>query len=111
MAHVITFYSFKGGTGRSMALANVGCLLAQGIASKNGKGVLAIDWDLEAPGLHRYFRNRLLNASDLRDENSIDENPGLIDLLRIIDERFKASLSLNLETEEPTMQVLETVDF
>src|SRR3989440_12218630 len=47
---IITFYSYKGGTGRSMALANVAWILAS-----NGKRVLAIDWDLEAPGLHRYF--------------------------------------------------------
>lgn len=48
---IITFYSFKGGVGRSMALANVAVLLAR--ASKR---VLCIDWDLEAPGLDRYFR-------------------------------------------------------
>src|SRR5271166_3529084 len=48
---VITFYSYKGGTGRSMALTNVAWMLAL-----NGERVLAIDWDLEAPGLHRYFR-------------------------------------------------------
>ncbi len=47
---VITFYSYKGGTGRSMALAHVAWILAS-----NGKKVLAIDWDLEAPGLHRFF--------------------------------------------------------
>jgi hypothetical protein len=47
---IITFYSYKGGTGRSMALANVAWILAS-----NGKRVLAVDWDLEAPGLHRYF--------------------------------------------------------
>jgi cellulose biosynthesis protein BcsQ len=47
---VITFYSYKGGVGRSMALANVATLLAQ-----RGKRVLALDFDLEAPGLHRYF--------------------------------------------------------
>jgi len=47
---VITFYSYKGGTGRSMALANVAWILAS-----NRKRVLVIDWDLEAPGLHRYF--------------------------------------------------------
>jgi MinD-like ATPase involved in chromosome partitioning or flagellar assembly len=43
---VITFYSYKGGTGRSMALTNVAWMLAL-----NGERVLAIDWDLEAPGL------------------------------------------------------------
>lgn len=50
---IISFYSYKGGVGRSMALANVAVLLAQ-----RGKKVLAIDLDLEAPGLHRYFQNR-----------------------------------------------------
>jgi hypothetical protein len=47
---IITFYSYKGGTGRSMILANVAWILAS-----NCKRVLAVDWDLEAPGLHRYF--------------------------------------------------------
>jgi predicted acylesterase/phospholipase RssA len=47
---ILTFYSYKGGTGRSMLLANIAWLLAC-----SGKKVLAIDWDLEAPGLHRYF--------------------------------------------------------
>jgi hypothetical protein len=48
---IITFYSYKGGVGRSMALANVAWLLS----NKYGKKVLAVDWDLEAPGLHRFF--------------------------------------------------------
>lgn len=47
---VTTFYSYKGGSGRSMALSNVAWALAT-----NGEKVLAIDWDLEAPGLNRYF--------------------------------------------------------
>jgi MinD-like ATPase involved in chromosome partitioning or flagellar assembly len=42
---IVTFYSFKGGTGRSMALANVAWILAA-----NGKRVLAADWDLSHPG-------------------------------------------------------------
>jgi Mrp family chromosome partitioning ATPase len=50
LGRVITFYSYKGGTGRSMALANVAWILAL-----NGRRVLTMDWDLEAPGLHRYF--------------------------------------------------------
>ncbi|MDW5328218.1 FxSxx-COOH system tetratricopeptide repeat protein [Plantactinospora sp. KLBMP9567] len=47
---VVTFYSFKGGTGRTMALANVAWILAA-----NGKKVLVADWDLESPGLHRFY--------------------------------------------------------
>jgi CobQ/CobB/MinD/ParA nucleotide binding domain len=55
---LITFYSYKGGVGRTQALANVGTLL-----SVWGYRVLCVDWDLEAPGLHRYF-DRWLSASD-----------------------------------------------
>ena len=51
---IITFYSYKGGTGRSMALANIACLLAKQLA-KTSQRVLVMDWDLEAPGLHRFF--------------------------------------------------------
>ncbi|MEU7867653.1 FxSxx-COOH system tetratricopeptide repeat protein [Dactylosporangium sp. NPDC049140] len=47
---VITFYSYKGGTGRTMALANVAWILAA-----NGHRVLVADWDLESPALHRFF--------------------------------------------------------
>ena len=74
---VITFYSFKGGTGRSMALVNIATTIAQ----RNGNRVLAVDWDLEAPGLHSYFRPylKMTGASD-RDEQ-IAHSPGLIELL------------------------------
>jgi MinD-like ATPase involved in chromosome partitioning or flagellar assembly len=47
---VVTFYSYKGGVGRSFALANIAVLLARW-----GFRVLTVDWDLEAPGLHAYF--------------------------------------------------------
>lgn len=50
MSSIVTFYSYKGGVGRSMALANIAILLA-----RRGLRVLAVDWDLEAPGLERYF--------------------------------------------------------
>ncbi|WP_372364499.1 KGGVGR-motif variant AAA ATPase [Candidatus Uabimicrobium sp. HlEnr_7] len=63
----ITFYSYKGGTGRSMALANTAWALAS-----SGYNVLAIDWDLEAPGLHRYFDPFLLDP-DLENTKGIIE--------------------------------------
>jgi formylglycine-generating enzyme required for sulfatase activity/cellulose biosynthesis protein BcsQ len=67
---IVTFYSYKGGTGRSMALANVGWVLAS-----SGKRVLAIDWDLEAPGLHRYFEPFLA-------DKSLKQSTGIIDFVR-----------------------------
>ncbi len=45
------FYSYKGGSGRSVASANVATALA-----KLGKRVLIVDMDFEAPGLHTIFR-------------------------------------------------------
>src|SRR5262249_55882663 len=68
---VITFYSYKGGTGRTMALANVACLLAKRLPT--GQRVLAIDWDLEAPGLH-YYLNPPVGT------NVFPQRPGIIEL-------------------------------
>jgi len=48
---IVTFYSYKGGCGRTMALANTAWILAA-----NGKRVLTVDWDLEAPGLDKFYR-------------------------------------------------------
>ena len=64
---IVTFYSYKGGTGRSMLLANVAWILAA-----NGRRVLAIDWDLEAPGLHKYFQPFLLDKGLTETEGVID---------------------------------------
>jgi tetratricopeptide (TPR) repeat protein len=54
LGKIITFYSYKGGTGRSMAVANIACLIGKSLA-RTSKRVLVMDWDLEAPGLHRFF--------------------------------------------------------
>jgi len=69
LGNIITFYSYKGGTGRSMAVANIAWILAS-----SGKRVLTVDWDLEAPGLHRYY-TPFLSDKDLTGSE------GLIDLL------------------------------
>ena len=63
----ITFYSFKGGVGRSMAVINVA-----GILAARGFRVLVVDMDLEAPGL-----------SFLADPNAGGESsqPGFVDFL------------------------------
>jgi MinD-like ATPase involved in chromosome partitioning or flagellar assembly len=66
---IITFYSYAGGTGRTSALANIAWILAS-----NGNRVLATDWDLESPGLHRFFAPFL--------ELSLRDAPGVIDLIR-----------------------------
>ena len=75
---VVTFYSYKGGTGRSMALANTACVLAER-ERNDPDAVLVVDWDLEAPGLHRFFPPRLRGDTSAMDLG-LDDQPGLIDV-------------------------------
>jgi hypothetical protein len=46
----VAFYSYKGGVGRSLLLAKAARYLAW-----LGRGVVALDFDFEAPGLHYKF--------------------------------------------------------
>lgn len=64
---IISFYSYMDGSDCTMAVANTAWILAS-----SGKSVLVIDWNLEAPGLHHYFRPflpepELTNAAGLLD--------------------------------------------
>ncbi len=63
--YTATFYSFKGGVGRTMALVNVAVSLAL-----RGRRVLVVDFDLEAPGLDTF--------DVLRPQKEV---PGLIDFV------------------------------
>jgi class 3 adenylate cyclase/cellulose biosynthesis protein BcsQ len=94
---IIVFYSYKGGTGRSMALANVGCLLAD--QSRVDHSVLLVDWDLEAPGLHRFFPEEVA-AGDLGTELGLDHRPGLIDLFLRLDAATPSGAPVSEEDAE-----------
>ena len=99
---VVTFYSYKGGTGRSMALANVASLLARRQPA-GGRGVLAVDWDLEAPGLHRYLRPGR--------EDDDRRQPGLIELFGKLHEAAgAASASAQVGAEQAADELLASVD-
>ena len=69
---IITFYSYKGGTGRTMALANVAWILAS-----SEKRVLCVDWDLESPGLHKFFHPFL-------NESTVSATPGVIEIIPLL---------------------------
>lgn len=84
VGEIITFYSYKGGTGRTMSLTNAACLMARRLI-ENEK-ILMIDWDMEAPGLHCYFRGHILyekygygGAAE-----AISKHPGLIELFSFL---------------------------
>jgi cellulose biosynthesis protein BcsQ len=90
---IITFYSYKGGTGRSMALANIACLLAKQLA-KTSQRVLVMDWDLEAPGLHRFFSAK----SDLPE---YEQKPGVINYFHSLYQLLEESPDLKNDLAGP----------
>lgn len=63
--YAVTFYSFKGGVGRSMAMMNTAFALVA-----EGKKVLVVDFDLEAPGLDTFAL-----------PNPANKNPGVVDFV------------------------------
>lgn len=87
---ITTFYSFKGGVGRSMAVANTAWMLYRA-----GFRVIVVDMDLEAPGVDQFLASGAAQAERLRgggDESRAlmetatlrarwNERPGFIDLL------------------------------
>jgi hypothetical protein len=86
---IVTFYSYKGGVGRSMALMNVGEILAD-----VGYDVIICDFDLEAPGLERYVTDDLDLMQGLR------ASRGVIDLLEEYRETLAGSGPVRAETNE-----------
>jgi len=66
LPHFVTFYSFKGGVGRTLALVNTALLLA-----RHGRRTLVIDADLEAPGLAKVDPFHNIDPA----------HPGFLDLL------------------------------
>lgn len=77
----VTFYSVKGGVGRSTALAYASRILA-----RRGKKVVCVDLDLEAPGL----------AALLGVEDQVNDNQGVLQLLLALDRGEKVDISKHL---------------
>lgn len=74
---IVTFYSYKGGVGRTMALANVAVQLA-----RKGSRVLMVDWDLEAPGLINYFISEEAQQKANVSVTPAEDDGGLLGLLK-----------------------------
>ena len=93
---VVTFYSYKGGTGRTMALSNLAVLLAR--QQNATTPVLMIDWDMEAPGLHHYFEHS-------------EERPGVLELFEACREQLhrRRKGADVLDDEELAHEVLASV--
>jgi MinD-like ATPase involved in chromosome partitioning or flagellar assembly len=83
-----TFFSYKGGTGRSLAVAN-----AARYFSQLGFNVAVLDFDLEAPGLN-------YKLSRAEDGSPIEVNFGIVDYLyRVVVAKEKPDSIRNYTTE------------
>jgi MinD-like ATPase involved in chromosome partitioning or flagellar assembly len=94
---IVTFYSYKGGVGRTMVLANVGVVLANW-----GYRVLLVDWDLEAPGLYEYLQP-FARPTPLQG--------GVVDLLSEDDESYDAARWRSYVTHVVTPDETTILDF
>jgi MinD-like ATPase involved in chromosome partitioning or flagellar assembly len=72
----VVFYSYKGGVGRTLLVANTAQLLAM-----SGRRVVVLDLDLEAPGLHQKLGNRdvLARAKSGTLSGAVDELLGALE--------------------------------
>jgi hypothetical protein len=102
---IVTFYSYKGGVGRSMALANVATWFRL-----QGLHVVIIDWDLEAPGLESFF------AADSSERDLLRARVGLVDLIGMYKDVFPSlpkpvpSAGSSGEGRDPRAQFIEILD-
>lgn len=87
---IYTFYSYKGGVGRSMALANVAAWFYE-----QGLRVVMIDWDLEAPGLETFFVSE-------GEVEKVRAKPGLIDMLMAYKDQYPL---LSMSASRPPIAV------
>ena len=74
--YVTTFYSFKGGVGRTLALLNVAYELAN-----SGLRVLVVDFDLEAPAIHPRSWRRTGNGVATESMDIGSSHPGMVEYI------------------------------
>ncbi|MFH9469042.1 tyrosine-protein kinase family protein [Streptomyces clavifer] len=120
-APVVTFYSLKGGVGRSTALVAV----ARRLTSEHGLRVLCIDMDLEAPGLDTLFGISQDSQSDLGVVTALlayefGEDPSILDHVVPVDDngrlfcmpagRIDSTYAARLRSLEPEIWYRERVN-
>lgn len=94
--NIITFYSYKGGVGRTTSLALTATYL-----SRQGKNVFVIDCDFEAPGLINFFNssqsvNFKNGLVEYLNDKAFDEKINIEDYVYNIEKNYSGSGLINL---------------
>ena len=112
--NLITFYSYKGGVGRTTSLALTATYL-----SRKGKNVFVIDCDFEAPGLINFFKtsqseNNKNGLVEYLNDRLFDEKTNLADYIYNVEKTYSGNGSINLmpagnilSNQENTINYLE----
>jgi hypothetical protein len=102
---VVSFYSYKGGVGRTMAVGNVAMTLA-----RNGFRVLVVDLDLYAPGVQEYPPFHDAVKSSIRYVPPGDRELGQGGMLDLIERQLWSSASPEDAVRQPFREKLRPVD-
>lgn len=94
--NVLTFFSYKGGVGRTTSLALTASFLA-----RQGKNVFVIDCDFEAPGLINFFNSAQSDNCkggiiEYLNDKAFDEKSSIKDYIYNIEKSYSGSGIINL---------------
>ncbi|MFP1764958.1 KGGVGR-motif variant AAA ATPase [Lonsdalea quercina] len=94
--NVLTFFSYKGGVGRTTSLALTASFLA-----RQGKNIFVIDCDFEAPGLINFFNSAQSDNCkggiiEYLNDKSFDEKTSIKDYIYNIEKNHSGSGIINL---------------
>ncbi len=83
--YVTTFYSYKGGVGRTLALINVAYELAA-----SGQRVLVVDFDIEAPAIHSGTWGKSGEGRSREGDRARSTHPGIVEYVGRFIETMRA---------------------
>lgn len=109
LGQVITFSSYRGGTGRSLAVANIACLLAR---RPEQPKVLIVDFDLPAPGQHYLLSDHLtgLVSNPCSTSKLVDVEGGVLELMEDLSRRVAPFMGNRWHTDIDADKALAAVD-
>jgi septum site-determining protein MinD len=100
MGKTLAFHSYKGGTGKTSLVVNLGAIYA-----KQGLNVCILDFDFRAPSLNVLFKGR----PEFWLNDYLEDKCGIIDTLVDQSDRFKLPGSLWVGFANPALEALKDI--
>ncbi|MGA2626575.1 MAG: MinD/ParA family protein [Candidatus Bathyarchaeia archaeon] len=100
MSKTLAFHSYKGGTGKTSLVVNLGAIYA-----KQGLNVCMLDFDFRAPSLNVLFKGK----PEFWLNDYLEDKCGIIDTLVDQSDRFKLPGSLWVGFANPSLEALKDI--